>query len=141
MYPKFFTGQSKISLRKIAKNERSINYRNLSCKILLFDGRFYEFDLFKIYDILLENLLTEETIVNSANIDQISFIIDLMYRCDESKLINVGPIKDKSYFYNAFLTKAKRVFLDTKKNPEKRTNNFSPSKFKEYLSKDQQGVL
>ena len=34
---------------------------------------------------------------------------------NESKLIDIKAIKDE-FFYNTVLTKAKKVFLDTKKN-------------------------
>ena len=101
MYPKFFTGQSKTLLRNIAKSESSINYKNLSYKTLLPDGRFHEFDFFQKYGTLyslLENLLTKKTKLNNANIDQISFIIDLMHGYDESKLIDIETIKDESFF-------------------------------------------
>ena len=122
MFAKFFPGQSKTLLKNIAKNESSINYRNFSYEILLPNGRFHKFDLFKKYGTLyglLKNLLTKKTIIGSANADQISFITDLMHGYDESKLTDVEVIKDEFYFYNAFLTKAKRVFLDTKKYPKK----------------------
>ena len=141
MFAKFFPGQSKTLLKNIAKNESSINYRNFSYEILLPNGRFHKFDLFKKYGTLyglLKNLLTKKTIIGSANADQISFITDLMHGYDESKLTDVEVIKDEFYFYNAFLTKAKRVFLDTKKYPKK---EFFPPKFKEYFPKDQKSVL
>ena len=60
---------------------------------------------------------------------------------DKSKLIDIEKIKDKSYFHSALLAKAERVFLDTKKNPGIGVKSFSPPKFKEYLPKDQEGVL
>ena len=47
MYPKFFTGQSKSLFKSIAKSESSINYKNLSNKILLPDGKFHEFNSLK----------------------------------------------------------------------------------------------
>ena len=55
MYPNFFTGQSKTLLKSIAENESSINYKNLSNKILLPDGKFHEFNSLKKYG-TLENL-------------------------------------------------------------------------------------
>ena len=60
---------------------------------------------------------------------------------DESKLIDLETIKDKSYFPSVFLTKTQRIFLDAEKDPNKGIKNFFPSKFKEYLPKDKQGVL
>ena len=60
---------------------------------------------------------------------------------DESKLIDLETIKDKSYFHNVFLTKTQRIFLDAEKDPNEGIKNFFPSKFKEYLPKDKQGVL
>ena len=59
MYPKFFTGQSKTLLKSIATNESSINYKNLSNKSLLPDGKFHKFNSLKKYGTfysLLENL-------------------------------------------------------------------------------------
>ena len=53
--------------------------------------------------------------VDSANIKQISFITNQMHGYDENELIDIMAIKDESYFYNAFLMKAKRIFLDPKK--------------------------
>ena len=79
--------------------------------------------------------------VDNVNIDQISFIIGLMKGYDESKLIDLETIKDKSYFPSVFLTKTQRIFLDAEKDPNKGIKNFFPSKFKEYLPKDKQGVL
>ena len=67
---------------------------------------------------MLENLETRKTTVNSTNADQVSFIINLMNGYNESKLIHVKAIKDE-FFYNTVLTKAKTVFLDTKKIQEK----------------------
>ena len=82
---------------------------------------------------MLENLVTKQTTVNSANSDQISFIINLMNGYNESKLVDIKAIKDE-FFYNTVLTKAKKVFLDTKKNSKKGTRSFFPDKFKEYVS-------
>ena len=59
MYPKFFTGQFKTLLKGIAKTESSINYKNLSNKTLLPDGKFHEFNSLKKYGTfysLLENV-------------------------------------------------------------------------------------
>ena len=67
---------------------------------------------------MLENLATKKTTVNSANTDQISFIINLINGYNESKLIDIKAIKNE-FFYNNVLTKAKKVFLDTKKIQKK----------------------
>ena len=103
----------------------------MSYEILLPSGRFHKFDLFKKYGTLyglLKNLLTKKTIIDRANADQISFIIDLMHGYDGSKLTDAEVIKDECYFYNVFLRKAKRVFLDTKKNPKREIKSFFPPK-------------
>ena len=55
--------------------------------------------------------------------------------------VNTVTIKDKSHLYDLFLTKAKNVFSDTKKNLKKGIKSFFPPKFKEYPSKDQENVL
>ena len=117
MYPTFFNSQSRKSLKVLAENESSINYKNLSFKILLSDGRPHEFDFFKRYGTLyslLENLLTKRTTINSANADQIDFIIGLMHGYDESKLLDIEAVKN-DFFYNTVLTNATKGFLDTKK--------------------------
>ena len=64
---------------------------------------------------MLENLVTKRTTVNSADGDQISFLIKLMNGYNESELIDIKAIKDE-FFYSTVLTKAKKIFLDTKKN-------------------------
>ena len=65
-----------------------------------------------------------------------------MHGYDENKLTDIETIKDKSYPpRNAILTKAQKIFLDTKKDSRKEIKSFFPTKFKEYLPKDQQGVL
>ena len=46
---------------------------------------------------------------------KISFIINLMYGYDESKLTDIEVIKNE-FFYNTVLIKARKFFLDTKKN-------------------------
>ena len=56
-------------LNTLVKNKNKINYRNLSYKLLLSDGKFS----------LLEKLVAKKTTVSSANADQISFIINLMH--------------------------------------------------------------
>ena len=133
MYHKFFAGRNKVSLKSIASNENTINYRNLSYKILFSNGKLYELNFFKkygtLYD-LLENVLAKKTSVDSANADQISFVTNLMRGYDESKLIDIETIKDIFYLHNALLTKAERVFLRTKKNPGKGIKSFLPTKFR-----------
>ena len=78
------------------------------------------------------------TTVNSANADQISFIINLLNGCSERKLIDTKIVKDE-FFYNTVFAKAKKVFLDTKKKIKKGTS-FLPDKFREYISNKEKGV-
>ena len=141
MYPNSFDKKSKALLNTLAKNENKINYKNLFYRILLSDGKFHEFNFYKkygiLYDLLL-NLVTKKTTVNSANDDQISFIINLMNGCSERKLIDIKIVKDE-FFYNTVLAKAKKVFLDTKKKFKKGTS-FLPDKFREYISNKEKGV-
>ena len=47
MYPNSFNKKSKSLLNTVAKNESSINYKDLSYKILLLNGVFYEFNFLK----------------------------------------------------------------------------------------------
>ena len=96
--PIFLIKKSKALLNTLAKNKNKINYKNLSYRILLSDSKLHEFNFFKkygtLYD-LLENLATKKTTVNSANADQIPFIINLMNGYDESKLTDIKEIKDE----------------------------------------------
>ena len=117
MYSNSFDNKSKPLLNTLAKNESSINYKKLSHKILLPDGVFHEFSFFKKYGTLyslLKDLVTRKMTINSANADKIFFMVDLMHAYDEGKLIDIETINNK-FFYNTVLTKAKKVFLDTKK--------------------------
>ena len=66
----------------------------------------------------MKNLVTKKMTVNSANANQIAFIINLMHGYDESKLIDMKTIENE-FFYNAALIKANKVILDTKENPKK----------------------
>ena len=78
MYPNFFHKKIKSLLNTLAKNESSINYKNLSYKILLLNDVFHKFNFFKKYGTLhslLKDLVTRKMTINSANADQISFII------------------------------------------------------------------
>ena len=88
----------------------------------------------------MENLVTRKMTVNSANADQISFIIDLMHGYNESKLLDTEAMQNE-FFYNTVLTKAKKSFLDTKKNSRREIKSFFSPIFTEYLPKDLQGVL
>ena len=115
----------------------------ISYRILLSDNKFHEFNFFKkygtLYD-LLENLATKKTTVNSANADQMPFIINLLNGYNESKLIDIKAIKDE-FFYNTVLTKAKKDSIDTRKNPQKGIIIFLPDKFREYISNKEKRVL
>ena len=78
---------------------------------------------------MLENLVTKKTTVNSANADQIFLITNLMNGYNESKLIDRKAIRDE-FYYNTVLTKAKKVFSDTKKNSKKGIRSFLPDKLR-----------
>ena len=144
MCHKFFGGRNKVSLKSIASNENTINYRNLSYKILFSNGKLYELNFFKkygtLYD-LLENVLAKKTSVDSANADQISFLTNLMRAYDESKLIDIETIKDIFYLHNALLTKAERVFLRTKKKSRKGNKEFSSNQIQIIPSKRSGGCF
>ena len=56
-------------------------------------------------------------------------------------MVDIEATKN-DFFYNAALTKARKVFIDTKKNPnEGGIKSFFPPKFTEYFPKDQQNGL
>ena len=79
MYTNSFNKKSKSLLNTLAKNESSINYKNLSYKNLLLNSVFHEFNFFKKYCTLyslLKDLVTRKMTINSGNPDQISFVID-----------------------------------------------------------------
>ena len=82
MYLDSFNKKSKALLNTLAKNEKKINYKNYSYKILLLNDKFHEFNFFEKYGDLyssLDDLVTEKKTVKSANNAQRSFILDLMH--------------------------------------------------------------
>ena len=89
MYPNSFNSKRKTSLKTLVKNENKINYKNLSYKILFPDVKFHEISFLKKYGSflkkygtlysLLEDLVTRKTTVDSVNINQISFIFNIMH--------------------------------------------------------------
>ena len=109
MHPNYFDKKSKALLNTLVKNENKIYYKNLSYRILLSNGKFYEFNFFKKYGTLYD-LVSKKTTVNSENADQISFQINRINGYNESKLIDIKAIKDE-FFYTTVLTKAKKVFF------------------------------
>ena len=56
LYLNSFDKKSKALLNTLAKNENKINYKNLSYRILLSDGKFHEFNFFKKYGTLYDLL-------------------------------------------------------------------------------------
>ena len=88
MYPNSFDKKGKSLLNTLPKDESSINYKNLSYKMLLLNHVFHEFNFFKKYGALyslLKDLVTRKMAINSANTDQIPFIIVLMHGYDKGK--------------------------------------------------------
>ena len=72
---------------------------------------------------MLKDLLTRNTTVNSTNVDQVSFIINLMHRYNDWDL-------NKGKSHRIFLARANDVFLDAKKSPKKEIKSFLPKKSK-----------
>ena len=75
MYPNSFDKKSKSLLNTLAKNESSINYKDLFYKLLLLNGVFHEINFFKKYGTLyslLKDLVTRKMTINITNTDQIS---------------------------------------------------------------------
>ena len=90
MHPNSFDSQSKSSLKTLAKNQDRINNKNMSGKNLLFDGTFNIINFLEkdgTLSSLLEGLVTRKMTVNSANIDQISLIINLMHGYYEGRFM------------------------------------------------------
>ena len=90
MYPRSFSNRSKILLKKLVNSENVINYNNLSFKINFSEEniiRFHEIDFLKKYGMLydlLDTLLTSKITVDNANVDQITFMKDLMHGHDKN---------------------------------------------------------
>ena len=85
MYATSLDKKSKSLLNALAKNESSIDYKKFSYKILLLNGVFHEFLFFKKYGTLyslLKDLVARKMTINSANADQISFMLDLIKSLD-----------------------------------------------------------
>ena len=55
-------------------------------------------------------------------------------------MTDIETIKNK-FFYNTVLTKAKKVFLDTKTKLKNGIKSFFSKKFKEFISEEQKSVL
>ena len=89
---------------------------------------------------LLESLVTRKMSVNSANADQISFIINLMHGYSDERLCGTEEVKSE-FLHKTTLTKAKNVILNTKNNPKKEIKRFFPKTFNEYILKEQTNVL
>ena len=145
MYPTSFNKQSKTLLKTVAKSEYKINYKNLSYKIILLDVTFHGISFLKKYGSLfslLKNLVTRKMTANSANTDQMSFIINLMhgyYDWDFDKKAQIDL--ESGRFHSIVLTKANDVSLDTNKNLKKGIKSFFPKKLKEFVSEEQKSVL
>ena len=140
MYPKSFTSQAKKWLKILGENEDKISYKNLSYKILFPDSKFHITNFFKKYGTLfklLEGLVTRKMTVNNANVDQISFIINLIHGYDAGKLYNIKELKSE-FLNTTILTKANDVFLNTKKNPKKEIKSFFPKNFNNSFQKSKQ---
>ena len=89
-----------------------IDNKILSYKILFPDSTFHIINFLKKYGTLsslLEGLVTRKMTVNSANADQISFIINLMHEYNEWELYGIKELKS-NFFHKTILTKANDVF-------------------------------
>ena len=71
--PSLLVKKSKSLLNTLAKNENKVNYKNLSCKKLFFDGSIHEISFLNKYGTLyslLKDLVTRKTTVDIPNADQ-----------------------------------------------------------------------
>ena len=112
-YPNSFTSQGKSLLKIHTNSEKKIDYKNLSYKILFPDSTFHITNFLEKYGTLLsllESLTTKKVTVNSANSDQISFIINLMHGYDDWRLYGLRESKSE-FFHNTILTSAKNNFF------------------------------
>ena len=124
-------------MKRFAKNKNKINYKDLSYKLLFPDSKFQIINFLKKYDTLSSFL---EGLVSSANADQISFIINLMYGYSDEKLYGIEEAKS-NFFCSTALIKSKNVFLNIKKNPRKEIKSFPAKNFNEFFLKEQINVL
>ena len=134
MYPSSFTSQGNKLLKILGNNENKIDYKNLFP-----DSTFYIISFLKkcgTLSSLLEGPVTRKMTVDSANFDQISFIIKLMHGYNEGELYGIKELASK-FFRNTILRKANEVFLDAKKNPRKGIKRFFPKNFNKFISKKQ----
>ena len=130
-------------MKRFAKNKNKINYKDLCYKLLFPDSKFQIINFLKKYDtlsIFLEGLVTKKMTVSSANADQISFIINLMYGYSDEKLYGIEEAKS-NFFCSTALIKSKNVFLNTKKNPRKEIKSFPAKNFNKLFLKEQINVL
>ena len=68
---------------------------------------------------MLERLITTEITINSANADQIFFIINLMHGYDELDMLYKDSRKitnNGEFFHSAALTKANKIFKASRAN-------------------------
>ena len=125
MHPNSFDKKSKTLLKTLANIEYKIDYKNLSYKILFPNDRFHEISILKKYGTLYslsEGLITSEKTMHNANVDQISFMINLMHGLDM-------PFKGEC-FYNTALTRANKIFKDSRANERKQIKAFFPKNLK-----------
>ena len=99
------------------------------CLIIFFydedDVRSHGINFLKKYGTLynlLEDLVTSKITVDNASVDQISFIINLLYRYKDNDLFDEKTemsVKKGKSWNNEALTKANKILLSTKTNPRK----------------------
>ena len=104
IYPKYFNTKSKVVLEKLKLKENEVDYKNLFYKIYFSDKDnvvFHKTNFVKKYGTLyglLEGLVTRKINIDNANVDQLSFIIKLMYGCNKNNLFD-GKIQIKKSIY------------------------------------------
>ena len=105
IYPSSFDYISLSVTETQATNERKIDHKNLSYKVLFYDEdnvRSHKINFSKKYGTLynlLEDLLTNKINTGNANADQISFIINLMQEYNKNDLLDKETHKRKSVFW------------------------------------------
>ena len=138
-----FTTKGEKSLKILTKSENRIDYKNLSYNFLFPDSKFHIINFLKKYGTLfslLQSLVTRKMTVDSANADQMSFIINLMHGYSDEKLYDTKEVKSE-FLHNIALAKPKNVFSDTKNNSKKVLESFFPKNFNTFISKEQTNVL
>lgn len=100
IYSKSFKAKSKVTLEKLRLKENDIDYEHLWYKKIYFseegDAVFHKIDFLKrhgtLYD-LLQDVVTRKINIDHTNVEQLNFIINLMYGHNKNILLDKKKIQ------------------------------------------------